>query len=777
MSDFATRITTLVDASAPPVDIEGLVRQLESGTESLGMPPVLPPRRAPGWAVAVGAAVVVFLVIGSIALLSPLSEEEADTVIEPPTSSTVPGTTVPVAPIPDSPTSSTVPDTAVPVAPIPDLSASGLLTTGFINEVRDLAMAPDGTVWVATRGGVVRWGSGASGAVAYGGDDGLPAAEVGLIVVATDGTVWAAGDGWVAYYDETWQPTEARVDEMAADTMGGVWAIGGDVLFHIDRNKMEQISFPEQLRDDYDGVAVDAAGRVWMVSGDGDHGVVVYDGSGWQEFTTTDGLPGHILSSIAIAPDGTVWISTEGVDRGVPDPGEDPNVLAAGVASFDGETWTTYTTADGLASNGGEIVVASDGTVWVVHGDAISRLDGDTWTVHGVAGSRRRGAVGGSDGTFWLGTDNGIVHFDGTDTTQYAVPGEMAPSAASSFSLEPTSSAAGSVDAGPFGEIHWQTYHQPVGHELHGGIVTPHGFVSSGASGASTSLDGVNWTTVEPPLNARGFAASGDDLYAFGPGAVVRLAWTGTTWRAENLLEIDGLEPDRPIDQMAFGDGATVMTTETQILFSTDGHAFAPALQGPDPALLTGADNTGRCQPSFGGGGESIGPVVATESGFVALTAGSPGGWDDFPLCEPVVWTSSDGSTWDLDSAESPFGPTSYVYDMAERDGRFVAVGGQGAKFSGATLWVSEDGVTWNEIPPGRIDGSLLEYPVSIGTGEAGWVVLHDSALMYSLDGLNWVAPDGPPEIRWGYGAPRVVGGKDRILVANDVIWIGEINR
>ena len=38
-----------------------------------------------GVAVAVAAAVIVFLVVGSIALLSPLSEEEPDTVIEPPT--------------------------------------------------------------------------------------------------------------------------------------------------------------------------------------------------------------------------------------------------------------------------------------------------------------------------------------------------------------------------------------------------------------------------------------------------------------------------------------------------------------------------------------------------------------------------------------------------------------------------------------------------------------------------------------------------------------------
>ena len=91
-------------------------------------------------------------------------------------------------------------------------------------------------------------------------------------------------------------------------------------------------------------------------------------------------------------------------------------------------------------------------------------------------------------------------------------------------------------------------------------------------------------------------------------------------------------------------------------------------------------------------------------------------------------------------------------------------------------MWVSEDGLTWNEVPPEHIDGSITEEaPVSIGAGEAGWVVLRGNALMYSIDGLNWVAPDGPPEIGWGYGAPSVVVGTDRILVPD--ILIGEINR
>ena len=111
---------------------------------------------------------------------------------------------------------------------------------------------------------------------------------------------------------------------------------------------------------------------------------LVYDGGSWQEFSITKGVLGPILYSVAIAPNGTVWIATDDLDHGVPDPGEDPNVPAVGVASFDGATWTTYTTADGLASNDGEVVVGSDGTVWVVHTDAVSRFDGDTWTTHEV---------------------------------------------------------------------------------------------------------------------------------------------------------------------------------------------------------------------------------------------------------------------------------------------------------------------------------------------------------------------------------------------------------
>ncbi len=130
--------------------------------------PVLPPapvvpRRIPNWVVAVGTAVAVLVLIGGVTLLLDGSST-VEVVEEPmPTVATTTPTTVPdVTPssVPDgAPTS--VPGTTIPMTPIPDLSASGLLASGFINEVGGLAPAPDGAIWAATRGGVVRWDTGA----------------------------------------------------------------------------------------------------------------------------------------------------------------------------------------------------------------------------------------------------------------------------------------------------------------------------------------------------------------------------------------------------------------------------------------------------------------------------------------------------------------------------------------------------------------------------------------------------------------------------------------
>lgn len=737
-----------------------------------------PKRRWTGVLVAAAAFAVVMIIGGFVWLISGTGSDVID---EP----------MPV---------SSIPDVTVPATPLLDLPGSGL-----INEVRDLAFAPDGALWIASRNGVVRSDTEASTFAIYGEADGLPASDVDMIAVAIDGTVWAAGRDWIAYYDGTWQALEVELaDELAADPLGGVWGVGwgGDsdeAIFRIDRSGVEQtIPFPEGHAGWGGGVdvAVDSVGRFWMVDRFDAHTVFVYEDGDWREVTTSEPLFGgaffNIVSNVAVASNGTVWVST--VSSSDPEP---EGSLAPGVAALRNQTWTTYTTNDGLASDDGRVVIGSDGTVWVIHRNAVSRYDGVGWTVQDIAGWSRSGAVGAGDGTLWLGTDNGVIHVDGTDTTQYAIPDEMAPITAS-FSLEPMSPTEPIVDAGLFGEVTWQAFATPAGHSVHGSVATAHGFAARSRTSIQASTDGMEWFASEPPLDTRELVASEDDLYGLGEGAV-RLAWTGTTWRAVDELAVPEPGPEiraepgylESVERMAFGEGVTVMTARSRVFVSTDGHTYVPVSRGPDPGLLEGAGDpdswdgspAGGCEPSWFGGwdGEgSIGPVFATSSGFVAFTSGHPNDWNDFGLCRPVIWTSPDGSVWDLSSAESPFGPDAYIHDIAERDGRFVAVGGQGSNDQGA-LWVSDDGLVWNEIGAEQIVGSITVALWAVAAGDAGWVALYDgpqARAMYSLDGLSWVVDTvALPGIDWGFGAPDVAIGTDRILVSyGDVVAVGEIH-
>ena len=58
-----------------------------------------------------------------------------------------------------------------------------------------------------------------------------------------------------------------------------------------------------------------------------------------------------------MARDGALWFGTEG-----------------GVSRFDGESWTTYTTEDGLASNDvWSIAMTPDGALWFGARGGISR--------------------------------------------------------------------------------------------------------------------------------------------------------------------------------------------------------------------------------------------------------------------------------------------------------------------------------------------------------------------------------------------------------------------
>jgi len=186
----------------------------------------------------------------------------------------------------------------------------------------------------------------------------------------------------------------------------------------------DKLTFIESIQ----ALCVDHGGAVWC--GTVWDGVMRFDGSAWASYTRDDGLADNWIRSIAIAPDGAVWIG--GYHAYGPHWGQ--QFYAGGVSRFDGDAWTTYTEKDGLASDAVKcIAVGDDGTVWAgaehyVFSNAryfrgLSRFDGETWTTFDETDGLVNNAVNAlaveTGGAVWAGTREGVSRFDGSTWRNY----------------------------------------------------------------------------------------------------------------------------------------------------------------------------------------------------------------------------------------------------------------------------------------------------------------------------------------------------------------------
>ncbi|MBK9177741.1 MAG: hypothetical protein IPM46_15695 [Flavobacteriales bacterium] len=128
-------------------------------------------------------------------------------------------------------------------------------------------------------------------------------------------------------------------------------------------------------------------------------------------WTTADGLPTNDIRDLALALNG-LWLATD-----------------AGVVRQLGITFTTYTTAShpGLASDDVyAIAVVANGDVWVGTDFGASRWDGFVWTTFttadGLSDNEVKNIKQAPNGDIWFATINGATRYSGSTFTAFGSP-------------------------------------------------------------------------------------------------------------------------------------------------------------------------------------------------------------------------------------------------------------------------------------------------------------------------------------------------------------------
>jgi hypothetical protein len=258
------------------------------------------------------------------------------------------------------------------------LDTSGFKTVlADVSMVKDIAMAPNGDVWVAAIGGVYRLSS--DGKSAKLGDYKRPG-SVDSLAIGADGTVWTTSFTGVGRYD------------------GKSWQI----------DPKEQLTGATLLGD----IAVDGDNRPWVVSTDhlyrrGDSGWAVVDTAGAA-------ADKPFFEHVTAGPDGKMWvIGSAGVIRGD----------EAGWTKVD--LHTSFGDVKELAIGvNGHLAAAGRGRVRLRHGGEVYELTPDgagfqAKTIDSVAVD--------AAGRAWLATDNGVVVLSAEGKTlQQWLPGTVA---------------------------------------------------------------------------------------------------------------------------------------------------------------------------------------------------------------------------------------------------------------------------------------------------------------------------------------------------------------
>ena len=160
----------------------------------------------------------------------------------------------------------------------------------------------------------------------------------------------------------------------------------------------------------------DSRGDLWFASYGS--GVTRYDGETFTTYTTRDGLIGLDVRQILEDRRGGVWFR----------PGA--HHICRGVSRFDGKGFTSLTTADGLPYRWVRAMAeGADGAMWFGTQEGLARYDGEAMETFGVesglVSNRVEHLLADRSGRLWVGTRLGLNWFSGEEDAFFETVGAL----------------------------------------------------------------------------------------------------------------------------------------------------------------------------------------------------------------------------------------------------------------------------------------------------------------------------------------------------------------
>lgn len=236
--------------------------------------------------------------------------------------------------------------------------------------------------------------------------------NINAVAVSGD-NVWLATSGGIVHRktDGTLVATYT-VDEglpnnyfvtIFTDSQGNIWCGSWNGVVKFDGSGMTIHNEVSSAELIYE----DSQGNIWFARYWG--GLIKYDGTTWTTYTTSDGLAYNYVYTIFEDSQGNFWFGY--------------GYNSYGVTKFDGINWITYTDIDGLANNKVYTIEEDNsGNMWFGfkgYGSGVSKFDGTNWVNYTssdfLLGDYIYDIHKDSGGNLWFGIyDAGINKYDGT---------------------------------------------------------------------------------------------------------------------------------------------------------------------------------------------------------------------------------------------------------------------------------------------------------------------------------------------------------------------------